>query len=130
MKKIIISIAALLGVASIALNSCKDRLPQEVQEQFEQVQEQAKSKVSSEMKKALIAQIDEFLQSSDLEESLGFSKEQLDKTQQSITQYIENYDFDTEELTKLVGEVEELLEDTNGLAKDDIQKKLDELLEK
>lgn len=130
MKKIIISIAALLGVSSMALNSCKDRLPQEVQEQFEEVQEQAKSKVSSEMKKALIAQIDEFLQSSDLEESLGFSKEQLDKTQQSITQYIENYDFDTEELTKLVGEVEELLEDTNGLGKDDIQKKLDELLEK
>lgn len=130
MKKIIISIAALLGVSSVALNSCENRLPEEVQGQFEEVQKQTKSKVSGEMKKALIAQIDEFLQSSDLEESLGFSQEQLDKTQQSIAQYIENYDFDTEELTKLVGEVEELLEDTNGLSKDDIQNKLDELLEK
>ena len=129
MKKMIISIAALLGVSSMALNSCEDQLPQEVQEQFEEVQEETKSKVSSEMKKALIAQIDEFLQSSDLEESLGFSQEQLAQTEQSITQYIENYDFDTEELTKIVGEVEKLLEDTEGLSKEEIQEKLNEMLE-
>ena len=129
MKKIIISAAALFGVSSVAMTSCEEHLPESVQEQFEEAQEEVKSKVSNEMKEALIAQIDEFLQNDDLEESLGFSEEQLAQTEQSITQYIENYDFDTEALTKLVGEIELLFDETQGLSKEEIQIKLDKMLE-
>ena len=130
MKKIIISVAALLGVSSVALNSCEEQLPQSVQEQFKETQDEVKSKVSNEMKEAMIAQIDDFLQNDDLEESLGFSEEQLAETEQSITQYIEDYELDTETLTNLVGEIKNLFDETQGLSKEEIQAKLDEMLEK
>lgn len=130
MKRIIISVAALLGISSVALNSCEEQLPQSVQEQFKETQDEVKSKVSNEMKEAMIAQIDEFLQNDDLEESLGFSEEQLAETEQSITQYIEDYELDTETLTNLVGEIKNLFDETQGLSKEEIQAKLDEMLEK
>lgn len=130
MKRIIISIAALFGVSSVAMTSCEEQLPQEMQEQWEEKQDEVSSMVSSEMKKALISQIDDFLQSDDLEESLGFTEEQLAETEQSIEQYIENYEFDTESLTKLVGEIKLLFDETQGLSKEEIQTKLDELLKK
>ena len=130
MKKIIISVAALLGVSSVALNSCEEQLPQSVQEQFKETQDEVKSKVSNEMKEAMIAQIDEFLQSDDLEESLGFSEEQIAETEQSITQYIEDYELDMGTLTDFVSEVKLLFDETQGLSKEEIQAKLDEMLEK
>lgn len=129
MKKIIISVAALFGVSTVALNSCEEQLPQAVQEQFEETQDEVKSKVSSEMKEAMIAQIDDFLQNDDLGESLGFSEEQIAETEQSITQYIEDYELDTEALTDLVGEIKLLFDETQGLSKEEIQAKLDEMLE-
>ena len=130
MKKIIISVAALLGVSSVALNSCEEQLPQSVQEQFKETQDEVKSKVSNEMKEAMIAQIDEFLHSDDLEESLGFSEEQIAETEQSITQYIEDYELDMGTLTDFVSEVKLLFDETQGLSKEEIQAKLDEMLEK
>lgn len=129
MKKIIISVAAFFGVSSIALTSCRDHLPQEVQEQWEEKQGEVTDAVSAEMKEALISQMDDFLQSDDLEESLGFTDEQLTEVEQSVEQYIENYEFDTESLTSLVGEIKLLFEKTEGLSKDEIQAKLDEILE-
>lgn len=129
MKKIIVSVAALLGVSTVALNSCEEQLPQAVQEQFEETQDEVKNKVSNEMKEAMIAQIDDFLQNDDLEESIGFSEEQIAETEQSITQYIEDYELDTEGLTDLVGEIKHLFDETQGLSKDEIQAKLEEMLE-
>ena len=91
MKKLIVSIAAFLGISSVAMTSCQDQLPQEVQEQWEEKQDEVASAVSAEMKKALISQMDDFLQSDDLEESLGFTDEQITEMEQSVEQYIENY---------------------------------------
>lgn len=129
MKKLIISIAAFLGVSSVAMTSCQDRLPQGVQEQWEEKQAEVTSAVSAEMKKALIAQMDDFLQSDDLEESLGFTDEQITEMEESVEQYIENYEFDTESLTKLSEEIKLLFDEAKGLTKEEIQAKLDEMLE-
>lgn len=130
MKKLIISVAALFGISSMAMTSCQEQLPQEVQEQWEEKQDEVISVVSNEMKKALEAQLDEFLQSDDLENSLGFSQEQVSQIEQSVEEYIDNYEFDTEALTKLTGELELLLDEAKGLTKEELQAKLDEILEK
>ena len=130
MKKLIISVAALFGISSMAMTSCQDQLPQEVQEQWEEKQDEVVSAVSNEMKKALEAQLDEFLQSDDLENSLGFSKEQVSQIEKSLEEYVDNYEFDTEALTKLTGELELLLDEAKGLTKEELQAKLDEILEK
>lgn len=129
MKKIIISIAALLGISSMAMTSCQEQLPQEIQEQWEEKQDEVVNAVSAEMKKALILQIDDFLQSDDLEESLGFTAEQMTEVEQSIEQYLENYECDTESLTELVGEIKLLFDEAKGLSKDEVQARLDKFLE-
>lgn len=130
MKKLIISVAALFGISSMAMTSCQDQLPQEVQEQWEEKQDEVVSVVSNEMKKALEAQLDEFLQSDDLENSLGFSQEQVSQIEQSLEEYVDNYEFDMEALTKLTDELEILLDEAKGLTKEELQAKLDEILDK
>ena len=130
MKKLIISVAALFGISSMAMTSCQDQLPQEVQEQWEEKQDEVVSAVSNEMKKALEAQLHEFLQSEDLENSLGFSQEQVSQIEKSVEEYIDNYEFDTETLTKLTDELEFLVNEAKGLTKEELQAKLDEILEK
>ena len=130
MKKLMISVAALFGISSMAMTSCQDQLPQEVQEQWEEKQDEVVSAVSNEMKKALEAQLDEFLQSDDLENSLGFSKEQVTQIEQSLEEYIDDYEFDTEALTNLTEELGLLLDEAKGLTKEELQAKLDEILEK
>lgn len=129
MKKIIISVAAFFGISSMALSSCQEQLPEKVQEQWEEKQDEVTSAISAEMKKALQAQIDEFLQSDDLEESLGFTQEQVTEIEKSVEQYVENYEFDTESLTKLGEEIEQLYEEAKGLSKEEIHAKLNEILE-
>lgn len=124
-----ISIAACFGISSIAMTSCQEQLPQTVQEQWEEKQDEVVSAVSGEMKKALKAQLDEFVQNDDLEESLGISAEQVSQLEQSIEQYVEEYEFDTEALTKLAGELENLVDEAKGLTKEEVQAELDKILE-
>ena len=112
------------------MTSCQEQLPQTVQEQWEEKQDEVVSAVSGEMKKALKAQLDEFVQNDDLEESLGLSEEQISELEQSIEQYVDDYEFDTEALTKLAGELENLLDETKGLTKEELQAELDEILKK
>ena len=129
MKRLILMAAALIGAVFVVMTSCEEYLPQGVQEQFEEKQSEAKEKVSDELKKALMDQVDEFFQSDDLEESLGFSEEQLEETKQAIDQYIQDYDFDSGALTQVIDEMKNLFEGTDGLSKEEIQKKLDEMLQ-
>ncbi|MCI7791169.1 MAG: hypothetical protein MR531_10420 [Lachnospiraceae bacterium] len=129
MKRLILMAAALIGAVCVVMTSCEEYLPQGVQEQFEEKQSEAKEKVSDELKKALMDQVDEFFQSDDLEESLGFSEEQLEETKQAIDQYIQDYDFDSGALTQVIDEMKNLFEGTDGLSKEEIQKKLDEMLQ-
>ena len=129
MKRLILMAAALIGAVCVVMTSCEEYLPQGVQEQFEEKRSEAKEKVSDELKKALMDQVDEFFQSDDLEESLGFSEEQLEETKQAIDQYIQDYDFDSGALTQVIDEMKNLFEGTDGLSKEEIQKKLDEMLQ-
>ena len=111
------------------MTSCQEQLPQTVQEQWEEKQDEVVSAVSAEMQKALKAQLNEFVQNDDLEESLGISAEQVSQLEQSIEQYVEEYEFDTEALTKLAGELENLVDEAKGLTKEEVQAELDKILE-
>ena len=124
-----ISIAACFRISSIAMTSCQEQLPQTVQEQWEEKQDEVVSAVSAEMQKALKAQLNEFVQNDDLEESLGISAEQVSQLEQSIERYVEEYEFDTEALTKLASELENLVDEAKGLTKEEVQAELDKILE-
>lgn len=130
MKKLIISMAACLGISSMTLTACQKQLLETIQEKWEEKQEEVVSAVSAEMKKALKAQLDEFVQSDDLEESLGLSEEQISELEQSIEQYVDTYEFDKEALAELTGQLENLLDETKGLTKEELQAELDEILKR
>ena len=129
-KKLIISVAACLGISSMVLTSCQKQLPETIQEQWEEKQDEVVSAVADEMKKALKSQLDEFIQNDDLEESLGLSEDQISQLEQSIQQYVDTYEFDAEALTQLTGELENLLDETKGLTKEELQAELDEILKR
>ena len=129
-KKLIISVAACLGISSMVLTSCQKQLPETIQEQWEEKQDEVVSAVADEMKKALKTQLDEFVQNDDLEESLGLSEGQISQLEQSIQQYVDTYEFDAEALTQLTGELENLLDETKGLTKEELQAELDEILKR
>ncbi len=114
----------------MALTSCQKQLPETIQEQWEEKQDEVVSAVSAEMKKALKAQLNDFVQNDDLEESLGLSEEQVSELEQSIEQYVDAYEFDTETLTKLADELENLLDETKGLTKEELKAELDEILKR
>lgn len=129
MKRLILMAAVLIGAVCVIMTSCEEYLPQGVQEQLEEKQSEAKEKVSDELKKALMDQVDDFFHSDDLKESLGFSEEQLEEAKQEINQYIQDYDFDSGALTQVIDEMKNLFDGTEGLSKEEIQKKLDEMLQ-
>jgi len=127
-KKLIVSIAAFFGISSMVMTSCQEHLPQELQQKVEEKQDEVAEAVGAELKKALISQMDEFLQSDDLQESLGFTENQLSEIEQSVEQYINEYEFDTEALLKVTDELQLLFKEAKGLSKEEIQKELDEIL--
>ena len=114
----------------MVLTSCQKQLPETIQEQWEEKQDEVVSAVADEMKKALKSQLDEFVQNDDLEESLGLSEDQISQLEQSIEQYVDTYEFDAEALTQLTGELENLLDETKGLTKEELQAELDEILKR
>ena len=50
-------------------------------------------------------------------------------TKQDIEKYVAEYDLDSETLTKFVGEIKSIFEGTEGLSKEEIETKLNEILQ-
>ena len=94
MKKAIMTVS----IAAALLGSCKAQLPQKLQEQIDAKQEEYSRKASEEMKDAFSSQLQEFIKSSDLSDSLGISSEEQDKIQQSLKDYVDQYELSEEEL--------------------------------
>ena len=67
MKKTIMTVT----IAAALLGSCKAQLPQKLQEQIDAKQEEYSRKASEEMKDAFSSQLQEFIKSSDLSDSLA-----------------------------------------------------------
>ncbi len=130
MKNRILSAIVLLTITVMTLTACADKIPESVQTKVEEKKEEVTSKVTEEIKQATIAQLKDFLQSDELQNNLGFSEEQLAEVEQSLEQYIENYELDTDSLTRVAGEIKDLFDKAQELSQEDLQSKLDEILQK
>lgn len=128
MKRIAVWAAAFVGASSMIMTSCAEKLPETLQTKLEETQTQVKEKVSGELKAALTAQMEDFFQSDDLGKSLGFSEEQLEETKQALEQYMDEYEFDENSMTEFVREIQSLFDETQGLNKEEIQSRLDEMM--
>lgn len=124
MKRIAVWTAAVLAVSSMMMTACADKLPVNPEE----AQTQLKEKIADELKSAFTAQMEDFFQSDDLGKSLGFSAEQLEEMKQSVAQYMEEYEFDEDTMTEFTNELQSLFDETQGLSKEEIQSRLDEMM--
>ena len=125
MKKAFLTVT----IAVALLGSCKAQLPEKSQEQLNAGQSELSRKASEEMKDAFTSQLEEFLKSSDLGESLGISSEEQQKIGQSIIDYVDQYELNEEELTKIQDSVKGLLQNTEGMDFQSIESMVNSILE-
>lgn len=125
MKKVFLTVT----IAAALLGSCKAQLPEKIQEQINAGQSELSRKASEEMKDAFTSQLEEFLKSSDLGESLGISSEEQQKIGQSIIDYVDQYELNEEELTKIQDSVKGLLQNTEGMDFQSIESMVNSILE-
>ena len=125
MKKAFLTVT----IAAALLGSCKAQLPEKIQEQINAGQSELSRKASEEMKDAFTSQLEEFLKSSDLGESLGISSEEQQKIGQSIIDYVDQYELNEEELTKIQDSVKGLLQNTEGMDFQSIEGMVNSILE-
>lgn len=79
-------------------------------------------------KEAFLSQLDEFVNSSDLSDSLGLSTEQQDSIMSQLKDYVDSYEPNEEELAQTKQAVTELLENNEGLTLEEIEDKIASLL--
>lgn len=117
-------------IAAALLGSCKAQLPQKLQEQIDAKQEEYSRKASEEMKDAFSSQLQEFIKSSDLSDSLGISSEEQDKIQQSLKDYVDQYELSEEELDNAQKALTDLINQAGELDKQTIEERLNQILQK
>ena len=120
MKKAIMTVT----IAAALLGSCKAQLPQKLQEQIDAKQEEYSRKASEEMKDAFSSQLQEFIKSSDLSDSLGISSEEQDKD------YVDQYELSEEELDNAQKALTDLINQAGELDKQTIEERLNQILQK
>jgi outer membrane murein-binding lipoprotein Lpp len=86
--------------------------------------DELKAQAAEEMKKAFANEVIEFFKSDDLSKSLGLDSGEQQKLEESIKQYIDNYDLDEEKLKEVKGSVEELLQNAKGLSETELHDKV------
>lgn len=128
-------ILTVILLAAVSITACSDVIPESVQNAVDVKSKELKSKAAEELKQALKDQISDFIESTDLQTTLGLSAEEQEEVSESIEDYLESYDSDPtqwkkalEELTKAINKLKEDGE-LKGLSTDELNKKLEEILE-
>lgn len=136
MKRFVFGGLGMAALLSASLTSCKAMMPETVQSQIDTIKEDATDKIAEDAKETFLSQLDEFIQNDALNSSIGFSEEEKEALESSIDDYLNNYDWNTEELEKTKSDLSSFWEElskqaeSSSLTKEDINKKLDEILKK
>ena len=126
MKKAVLTVM----IAAALLSSCKGQLPDKLQAMIDSGTQEYSRKASEDIKDAFISQMEEFLKSDDLGESLNLSSKEKDNIERSVQNYVDQYELSEEELNKVQDSIKELLQNVQGLDADTIEDKLGEILKK
>lgn len=125
MKKILLTIT----LATAVLAACKAQLPENLQNIVDSRQEEYASKASEEMKNAFSQQLEEFIKSSDLSDSLGISAENQEKIEKSLQDYVNQYELSEEELNQAQDALQDLIEQAQKLDTQTIEDRLQDILQ-
>ena len=117
--KIRVAVALLLSVT--VLTGCQgdvsiDNVGDKISESVSDTIAKTKKQVSDDLKSALADEVQAFIKSEDLAVTLGISAEEQESINESIRGYIDNYEFDEEQLKAAKETVEDFLESAKGLS--------------
>lgn len=119
-------VAVLTGCqGDIALDNVGDKISESVNDTIARTKKQ----VSDDIKSALADEVQAFIKSDDLAVTLGISAEEQESINESIRDYIDNYEFDEEQLKAAKETVEEFLEGAKGLSTEEIKKNIADIFE-
>lgn len=124
MKQIKIVIALLF--VALTFSGCQ---PDFSNGGIDKVVEDIKAEAVNQLKKAVIKELEEFFAADELASTLGISSQDLKNIENSIKNYIENYEFDEESLKEIKSSVEMFLNNADGLSADELEKKIKEIFE-
>ena len=116
MKRFVFGGLGMAALLSASLTSCKAMMPETVQSQIDTIKEDATDKIAEDAKETFLSQLDEFIQNDALNSSIGFSEEEKEALESSIDDYLNNYDWNTEELEKTKSDFSSFLEELSKQA--------------
>lgn len=123
-----------MTLLAITITGCQgdvtiDNVGDKISESVRNTITETKKKVSDDLKSALADEVQAFIKSDDLAVTLGISAEEQDSINESIRGYIDNYEFDEEQLKAAKESVEEFLESAKGLSTEEIKKNIADIFE-
>lgn len=125
MRKAVIVLAAVM-----MLTGCEASVSsQNTDDYVEEVVKDVKKQAAESLKKALASEVSAFFQSDDLSATLGVSAEEREQLEQSIREYIDEYNTDEEKLGEAKEAVEKLFENADGLTAQELQDNIKEIFE-
>lgn len=116
-------VIALLFVA-LTLSGCQ---PDFSEAAMDKVVEDIKKEAVKQLKKALRKELEEFFAADELASTLGISSQDLKLIENAVKNYVENYEFDEESLKEIIASADMLLNNTEGLSAEELEKKLKEI---
>lgn len=134
MYKGVIKSAAALMLSAVVLTGCQgdvtiDNVGDKISESVNDTIAKTKKQVSDDLKNALASEVQAFIKSDDLAVTLGISAEEQESINESIQSYINDYEFDEEQLKAAKETVEEFLESAKGLSAEEIKRNIADIFE-
>lgn len=134
MYKGVIKSAAVLMLSAAVLTGCQgdvtiDNVGDKISESVNDTIAKTKKQVSDDLKNALASEVQAFIKSDDLAVTLGISAEEQESINESIQSYINDYEFDEEQLKAAKETVEEFLESAKGLSAEEIKRNIADIFE-
>jgi len=86
-----------------------------------------KKQIGDDIKSALVDEVKAYISSDEVSEALGISLEEQESIINSMRDYIDNYEFDAEQIEEVKESVEEFLQNAKGLSADEIQENIEEI---
>ena len=133
MKKLLFAaVAIIIGVTvlgSVAPEGQISRIGEIVEWNDDKTSDEIKAEIASQVKDQVTAQIksqlDSFWKNDDLQESLGITEEQQQEVEDSVREYANNYDLNTDQAKELTQNIINTINDSKGISWDDVKEKID-----
>lgn len=108
----------MIAACTLLLSSCQDGTPIEMQG------------IAGDIKETLQQQVVSFFESDDLFDTFGIDKSRQKQIEQSIQNYINNYELDEKALNQAKEAVYEVLEDAKDFSPEELDEKIADIFKK